>query len=361
MSTKIYNVIGLMSGTSLDGLDIAHCSFTYSGKQWNFTINKATTIPYPNKLKESLANAIHVNAPDLLALHNFYGTWLGKRTKEFIVKHNLEADFIASHGHTVFHQPQKGITCQIGSGQHLANASELKVVCDFRTLDVALGGQGAPLVPIGDKELFSEYDFCLNLGGIANISFTENGNRIAFDVCPVNMMLSYITEQINLPYDDEGKIAATGICNNQLLNTLNSLPFYQKKHPKSLGFEWFQENIMPVLNSTSDTHKNILNTLVLHIASQLANTISLHANPAKENKILITGGGTYNTFLINTLKSKLPKNCIVIVPDNTLINYKEALVFAFMGVLRVEGKTNCLKSVTGAKKDSSSGVIFYPS
>lgn len=356
-----YNVIGLMSGTSLDGLDLVYSTFLYENTSWKYTIKKTKSITYSKALQEDLKNTTTLDAASLLAFNNTFGTFLGNQVAVFIKENKLNVDFVASHGHTVFHQPERGLTYQIGSGQHLANRCLQKVVCDFRTNDVALGGQGAPLVPIGDKLLFSDYVFCLNLGGISNISFDDaSGNRVAFDISPVNMLLSHITQKIHLPYDDGGKIAASGTLNNKLLESLNSLAYYKQPYPKSLGIEWFQEHVIPIIDSCQDTVENLLHTSVHHIAQQIANVILQHNKNTSAN-ILTTGGGAYNTFLIETLKQYLKDRATVVVPSKTLIEFKEALVFGFMGVLRIENKINCLQSVTGASKDSSSGVIFYPS
>ncbi|MDY8137631.1 anhydro-N-acetylmuramic acid kinase [Aquimarina sp. 2201CG5-10] len=359
MSTESYKIIGLMSGTSLDGLDIAYCHFRKTQDKWIFTIPYADSIDYEQAFKKELKNTVSLPASQLLSFNNMYGKWLGDQTKEFIVKNNIEVDFISSHGHTIFHQPEIGLTYQIGSGQHLANASGHKVICDFRTNDVALGGQGAPLVPIGDQLLFGSYDFCLNLGGISNISFESNKKRVAYDISPVNMLLNLICSFINKEYDDKGQIARSGKINNSLLNKLNSLAYYQLPHPKSLGFEWFTENIIPIIKNTNDSVENLLYTSVHHIATQIANTII--GTQQKNITILITGGGAKNEFLIEIIKNKLQDIATIVVPDIDTIDYKEALIFAFMGVLKERNEINCLKSVTGARKNSSSGVIFFPS
>ncbi|WP_366944323.1 anhydro-N-acetylmuramic acid kinase [uncultured Aquimarina sp.] len=354
-----YKVIGLMSGTSLDGLDIAYCHFTKNTKGWSFSIEKTSDVSYSPELKQKLKNSIHLNPVELLAFHNEYGTWLGKQVKTFTERYDLDPDFIASHGHTVFHQPEIGITYQIGSGQHIANASEQKVICDFRTNDVALGGQGAPLVPIGDLLLFHEYDFCLNLGGIANISFELHQKRIAYDISPANMLLNHICGTIQLEYDDKGNLSRNGSLNEKLLKSLNELDYYKKSYPKSLGFEWFQEKMLPIIKNTQDTTENLLHTSIHHIAEQIANAVK--QTNKQGSTLLITGGGAKNDFLIETLENKTHSFCKVITPTEAIIDFKEALIFAFMGVLRERNEANCLSSVTGAKTNSSSGVIYNPS
>jgi anhydro-N-acetylmuramic acid kinase len=355
-----YRVIGLMSGTSLDGLDIAYCHIWEKNKQWFFDIQRTKSISYNEEIRLKLKNALLLTATELLEFNNSYGTWLGMQTKSFIDEFSLEVDFISSHGHTVHHQPEKGFTYQIGAGQHLANASNCKVVCDFRTNDVSLGGQGAPLVPIGDELLFKQYDFCLNLGGISNISFEHQGKRIAYDIGLANMILNYVTQKIGLSYDDGGELARKGIKNQEMLAALNGLAYYKLPYPKSTGYEWFLKEVVPVVETTDDSVENLLHTSIHHICDQIVIQTRKYSLK-KESSILVTGGGALNTFLMKTLQEKFENATQISISDNTLIEFKEALVFAFMGVLRVENKVNILSSVTGAKKDSSSGVVFVPS
>lgn len=356
---KTFNVIGLMSGTSLDGLDLAYCQISEIDGVYEYTIAETKSIDYTPEMKSNLKNAIHLPALGLLELNNTYGTWLGEQTKLFIEEENLEVDFIASHGHTTHHQPKKGVTYQVGSGQHVANACNKIVINDFRTNDVALGGQGAPLVPIGDMLFFKEYDFCLNLGGISNISFQKGKDRIAYDIGLANMLLNYITQKIDLAYDKDGNLARSGKLNQNLLDRLNALEFYKLHYPKSIGYEWFLQEVIPLVNKTEDTIPNLLHTAVVHICNQI--TLQIEQNISKENnKLLVTGGGALNSFLIDILKKELQNTATVVIPSKTVIEFKEALIFALMGVLKHQNKTNVLSTVTGAIKDSSSGVIFYP-
>ncbi|MFT4830807.1 MAG: anhydro-N-acetylmuramic acid kinase [Psychroserpens sp.] len=354
-----YKVIGLMSGTSLDGLDLAYCQIWKKLGRWEFKILESKSVSYNKETFNKLKKSIYLPADELLIFHNTYGTWLGEHAKKFIEEYNLEVDFISSHGHTTHHQPARGLTFQIGSGQHLANASGQKVVCDFRTNDVALGGQGAPLVPIGDRLFFSSYDFCLNLGGISNISFEQNGKRLAYDIGLANMILNHITQKVQLAYDEDGQLARKGTLNKGLLQQLNALEFYSLPFPKSIGFEWFVEKVVPIVDGTVDSLENLLRTAIHHICEQVALQVQQQATK-KENTLLVTGGGALNSFLIDTLQEKLGSTTKVETPSKTLIEYKEALVFGLMGVLRLEQEINCLSSVTGAKRDSSSGVVFLP-
>lgn len=349
-----YNVIGTMSGTSLDGLDIAYCSFEFSNNKWDFKINETQTIEFPNNLKENLESAIKMNGLDLMITDNSFGNFIGLSIKDFISNKNIkrkEIDCIASHGHTVFHQPEINLTTQIGNGANISSATNLPVICDFRTADISLGGQGAPLVPIGDKLLFSEYDYCINLGGIANISFEENSHRIAFDICPVNIVLNKLSQNLGFEYDKHGKIAKSGKIDSNLLNQLNDLNYYHESAPKSLGIEWIKNKVIPIINSSNCSIENKLRTFVEHIAFQLSENIN------GENKsILLTGGGTLNTFLADRIKANTNNN--IIIPNEQIIDFKEALIFAFLGVLRLRNETNCLKSVTGASSDNIGGCIY---
>ncbi|MCK0157595.1 anhydro-N-acetylmuramic acid kinase [Cellulophaga sp. F20128] len=356
---KKFNVLGLMSGTSLDGLDLAYCQFWQKKDMWNYKINNTKSVTYSSAFKDKLKNAISLPASELLELNSTYGAWLGEQSKLFIDEGQLTVDIIASHGHTTHHQPNKGFTYQIGSGQHIANYTNCKTICDFRSNDVALGGQGAPLVPIGDKHLFGTYDFCLNLGGISNVSFQQNNNRIAYDIGIANMALNYMTQKIDLAYDHNGDLAKKGELNQHLLDQLNALEYYKLPFPKSTGYEWFLKEIVPLLEATNDALENILHTLGIHICDKISENLLSLKDKAK-NTLLITGGGAFNAFLITTLQEKLGPTFSIAPASSTLIEFKEALIFAFMGVLRNIGQNNVLSSVTGATKDSCSGVIYVP-
>ena len=356
---KTYKVIGVMSGTSLDGLDIAYCHIYKTLDNWEYSLEQTKSVSYSSEMKEKLKNSIYLSADALLTFNNTYGQWLGEQIKAFIKVNDLQVDFIASHGHTTHHQPENGLTYQIGSGQHLANISECKVVCDFRTNDVALGGQGAPLVPIGDQLFFGNYGFCLNLGGISNISFEKNSKRIAYDIGLANMILNHITQKINLQYDNKGQLASTGKINPSMLQQLNALEYYRLPFPKSTGYEWFTQKVVPIVEATEDSVENLLHTSIHHLCEQIAIQVKANEGSTKST-LLVTGGGALNDFLIETLKKKLGSTIEVVVPTKKLIENKEALVFALMGVLRIEKEINVLSSVTGALRDSSSGVVFLP-
>ena len=345
-------IIGLMSGTSLDGIDLVYVKFNKKNYK-SFKILAATTISYSNKWKNELKTAIHFSKDDLIILDIEYGKLLGKEINLFIKKNDIvDVDFIASHGHTVLHQPDKGVTLQVGSGKTISEITNQKVVCDFRTQDVNLGGQGAPLVPIGDELLFANYEFCVNLGGFANVSYKIKENRIAFDICPVNIVLNHYVQKLGFDYDDKGNIAAKGKINEDLLKELNSLEFYKKAAPKSLGLEWVLSNILPLIDKKEKDVSIILRTFIEHSAIQIGKII--HNSSA----VLITGGGVFNSFLMKRIEFYSKKK--VEIQTIELINYKEALIFAFLGLLRVDNQVNCLSSVTGARKNHSSGIIFNP-
>lgn len=347
-----FYAIGLMSGTSLDGLDICYSTFSRTEDlQWGFEISCARTITYPAEIEEKLRKCTGLAAIDLFALHSELGFYFGKQIQQFIGDHHIsKLDVISSHGHTVFHQPGRKLTVQIGDGRAIKILNNFPVVYDFRSQDVLMGGNGAPLVPIGDRLLFGDYDACLNLGGFSNISMEKNGKRIAFDICPVNIVMNSIAQKLGKKYDEGGKLAAAGKIDYTILNDLNSLSFYNKQGPKSLGIEWVQKHIFPLTDELNGV--DALATFTEHAAEMIARVIT-----EKELKeVLITGGGAYNNFLIEKIKKKTIAK--IIVPDPNIIEYKEALIFAFMGVLRLQNINNVISSATGSSKDHCTGLLI---
>ena len=352
---KHYHVIGLMSGTSLDGLDLAYCRFELEEGKWRYAILKAATFEYGEEWRDRLNSVFRSTAEAYARTHAEYGKYLGNQVSLFMKEQEIkEVDFVSSHGHTIFHQPASGFTAQIGEGAALAASCGHMVVCDFRTSDVAYGGQGAPLVPIGDRHLFPDHAYCLNLGGIANISFEKGTDRIAFDVCPCNMLLNHYAGLAGQPYDKNGEMAAAGKLHDGLLRELNAMPFYAKSYPKSLGREEVEKFFIPVIEKHGLSPADCLRTVCEHIAIQVSATRSL---ASRENPgMLVSGGGAWNAFLMERIRHHA--GITVEIPDAITINYKEALIFAFLGVLRYRDEPNCFRSVTGASKDVVGGAIY---
>lgn len=355
MQNQVYNVIGIMSGTSLDGIDLSHLSFTIVDNQWTFEIKHCATIPYPEIWLNHLKNAVNYSHDQLITLNKDYTAHLAAIINDFIrTNHLSNLDAICSHGHTILHQPQNGLTLQIGNLPEIATLTNQTVVCNFRVADVKLGGQGAPLVPIGDRILFFDYDYCLNLGGFSNISFEQNGKRIAFDISAVNTVLNFYANQMGKDYDDKGQIAASGIVDLKLLNELNNLDYYKKKHPKSLGFEYVKAVLLPLIETYEIPIKDKMRTFCEHVAIQISATLNY-----KTGKLLVTGGGAYNDFLMQRIAFQSPE-IEIIIPSPKLLEYKEALIFGLLGVLKLRNEINVLSSVTGASHDHISGEIYYP-
>lgn len=349
-----YKVIGMMSGTSLDGLDIAYCEFEEKNGQWNFSVTQSAVIRYPGALKEKLTTAHKSGSADFMALDAELGRFLGKNVKQFIEKNRVAPEFVASHGHTVFHQPQRGFTTQIGNGNAIHAATGLPVICDFRSLDVALGGQGAPLVPVGDKLLFAEHDICLNLGGIANLSADIKGERKAYDICFCNMTLNYLMASIGKEYDKGGEMSSSGEIDQPLLKDLGTLYRSIRKKRPSLGREMFENSVIPLLKKRKIPLEDKLATCTESTAIEIMSA----AAGMNGKSMLCTGGGAFNSFLISRILEHAGDNVSIIIPDDAIIKFKEAVVFAFLGVLRTRGEVNCLSSVTGASRDNSGGVMI---
>lgn len=347
LHNKTTQFIGTMSGTSLDGLDICAVSFS----EQSFSILCAETIPYSTEMRQTLAQAHTLSGLDLQQLHVDYGIFCGNNIQNFITKHSLSIDYIASHGHTVFHTPNTGLTLQIGSGAHIAAITGITTINDFRTLDVALGGQGAPLVPIGDELLFPQYDYCLNIGGFANVSCKQNNTRLAWDICATNIVLNYYAQQLGNDYDTNGEFGKQGIVHTDLLHKLQSIPFFTLSPPKSLGREWVEQEIFPILESYRISVYDTIRTFYEHIAIQIGSTLQ-----GTHTQTLCTGGGTLNKFMMELIQHYSESE--LIIPSNEIIQFKEALIFAYLGYLRIQEKHNCLASVTGAHQNVCGGVIW---
>ena len=377
---QLYTAAGVMSGTSLDGLDIALCRFSVSAGGWFVEIIKAETISYSgSQWSGRLQEADRLDGLGLMELHRDFGRFTGESVKAFLEDVDEQPDIIASHGHTIFHQPENRLTLQIGDGAEIAATSGITAVTDFRRLDVALGGQGAPLVPIGDELLFGQYSHCLNLGGFANVSFRRGGKRLAFDICPVNIVLNRLAQEMGQSYDYDGNLGRKGSVDRDLLNALEELAFYRLEGPRSLGKEWVDNVFMPVLNRSDAKTEDKLRTVYQHIAFRIASVISTLTDPVLKKEshgqthkqdestgpgsdnpvsLLITGGGAKNRFLTGLVSEKADP-VYTVIPEEQLIDFKEAVIFALLGVLRLRNQVNCLSSVTGASRDNSGGVIHH--
>jgi anhydro-N-acetylmuramic acid kinase len=369
-----YRAIGLMSGSSLDGLDIAFVEFVHNAGNWSYEIIAADCYEYNDAWKSRLQKATGLNALDYQLLHADYGHYLGKEVNRFIEENNLhfQVGLIASHGHTTFHVPQKKMTAQVGDGAAIAAETGLPVVSDLRALDIAFSGQGAPIVPIGEKLLLKDYDMYLNLGGIANISFNQAGSYVAYDICAANRVLNMIAAKEGKEYDAGGQMAALGNVHLGLLQKLDNLSYYRQPYPKSLANSFGVDEVYPLIHSFGLTHFDELRTYVAHLVQQVKSAVSnqqsatansqgfrVSDKPENNAKLLVTGGGAYNTFLMTCLTETIQTLGVeVVIPDTNLIQYKEALIMAFIGVLRWRQEYNVLSSVTGAQRDSIGGAVW---
>ncbi len=359
----IYRAIGVMSGSSLDGLDIAFVEFQEQGGKWTYEINEADCYPYTIEWTEKLKNAINLPAREYQLLHTAYGHYIGQEINRFIDVHQLhyKVAVIASHGHTTFHMPASQMTAQLGDGAAIAAKTQLPVVSDLRALDVAFGGQGAPIVPIGEKMLMNDFTYFLNIGGIANISLNAE-EYVAFDVCPANRVLNMLANDAGKPFDEDGKMAASGNLHDELLNQLNKLAYYSQPYPKSLANDFGTDIVYPLIRSAGLSIPDAIRTFSEHVALQICNALSslnIQQPVPGNKKLLVTGGGALNTFLVKRLSELLRvENIEVVVPDTKLVNYKEALIMAFIGVLRWRQEYNVLASVTGASRNSIGGALW---
>ena len=344
---KSYLALGVMAGSSMDGLDIALTNFTKVNGRWNFDCLQAITLDYDLEVKQALKKSPDLSLEEKKALDDWFGKWIGNKIRNFIHEQKKNIQLVSVHGHTVIHSPKNKISWQLGNGQTIANTLNITTVSDFRTQDILQGGQGAPLVPYGDFNLFSEYDACLNLGGIANISFKKQKN--AWDICPCNQLLNFYANQLGLDYDEGGRKAKQGKIDDAFLMALESNEYFDKPSPKSLANDLFPLQLLRTVPP-----KDGLHTSIMFIARQIAKNI-----PVSLYNILVTGGGVFNTFLVSEIDKLLP-NTKMIIPDDMIISFKEAIIFAFLGILRLHKEINVLATVTGADKDTSSGKIYQP-
>ncbi|RYZ21420.1 MAG: anhydro-N-acetylmuramic acid kinase [Chitinophagaceae bacterium] len=357
----LYRAIGLMSGSSLDGLDIVFAEFHENAGHWSWEIKAADCYPYTPEWTERLRGATELNARDYLLLHAAYGHYLGAAVARFIEEQGLhfQVALVASHGHTTFHLPAQKMTGQLGDGAAIAAVTGLPVVSDLRAMDVALGGQGAPIVPMGEALLFTDFRIFLNLGGIANIAI-HNGPPVAFDVCPANRVLNALAQKEGKEYDAAGALAASGTVNEALLRELNALDFYGKPAPKSLANDFGTGTVLPLIEAAHISTADALRTYVEHIATQVAGAVTRNIpGGLLSRRMLVTGGGAFNRFLMERLQARLSEAGIeAVVPDEKLVSYKEALIMGLLGVLRWREESTVRSSVTGAKRDSVGGAMW---
>lgn len=360
----VYRVIGTMSGSSLDGLDIAFVELQQVSGVWTYNLRSAVCYEYPKEWMDKLQRARTLNALEYQMLDAEYGQYCGEQINRFITDNNIQyqVQLIASHGHTTFHIPDKNISCQLGCGAAIAATTGINVVNNLRSMDVALGGQGAPIVPIGEKLLLGNYLFYLNLGGIANISLNHGDKYIAFDVCPANKVLNMLAKKSGRQFDDEGHIAEHGKVDTPLLDILNDFEYYKMPYPKSLSNDFGTDVIFPLIDKRNDDNADDLRTYVEHICVQVADAVKKlqhHFNLPAESKMLVTGGGARNVFLVNRLREVLAElNVSMDLPADDLIDFKEAIIMALIGVLRWREENNVLASVTGASRDSIGGCVW---
>jgi anhydro-N-acetylmuramic acid kinase len=364
--------MGLMSGSSLDGLDIAFVEFNETAGKWKYEIKCAACIEYGNEWSQKLKNAISLSARDYQLLHTQYGRFVGERVNEFIEKFQLEhtVNLIASHGHTTFHFPEKRMTHQLGDGAAIAAETQLPVVSDLRSIDVAFGGQGAPIVPLGEKLLFPDYHYFLNIGGIANITLNSKATNnedshlhadkiTAFDVCAANRVLNMLAAEKNKQYDDGGKMASEGKINEELLSKLNANEYYLLPYPKSLANSFGTDIIFPLIRNYNLATEDSLRTYVEHIAIQIKNSLQSRFSNTAIQQLMVTGGGAFNQFLIQRISAHLAEiNFEIFIPENDVVIYKEALIMALLGTLRWREQYTVLSSVTGASRDCIGGALW---
>ena len=351
MKNNKYNVIGIMSGTSCDGLDIAHCLFYKKNNYWIFELINCIDIPYPKQIKDRLLNCSHLDALSLKILDLDLGEFFKNEISKFIQSSESKFDLISSHGHTVFHDPKKKLTYQIGNPFIIYSSIRIPVVFNFRELDVIMSGEGAPLVPYGDKKLFNEFDYCINIGGILNISKLYEKKLIGYDICPGNIILNKFSRKLRKEYDIDGRLSSSGNFNSTLFKVLNEIDYYKGEIPKSLDISYIEKIYYPLF--TDIDPKDILHTYVNHIAYQINNAIQ-----KKKSRVLLTGGGAFNAHILKKISYYNKHDHKFIVPNKDIIIFKEAIIFAFLGFLKLLKKKNISKSVTGSNFSSSSGLII---
>lgn len=356
----VYNVIGLTSGTSLAGLDIVFVALTEVRGKWTYELKAAERLAYTSEWEEKLGGAAALPARDYFLLHSEYGHFIGHAVNQFIAQHQLDhkVHFITSHGHTVFHVPAQKMTAQLGDGAAIAAVTGISVISDLRSVDVALGGKGAPVLPVAEQLLFPDYHYRVNLAENATIAAQPDGQLIAFDVCPCNYVLDTLAGLLGRPFDEEGKLAAGGVTDQGLLDALNGLAFYNEQYPRTLTSKFGTGTILPMIQQQQLSTQGKLNTYIHHIAAQVAAAVQ-QLTPSEEGaayNLLLTGGGARNTYLVETIRTILqPLNVTVTVQEEP---FRNALMIALLGALRWRQEPNALSAVTGAEKDSVGGALW---
>ncbi len=360
-----YHVVGLMSGSSLDGIDLSYCSYSTSGDAFDWELLNHATYPIPDTWKSRLLHLPEQSAKTFVKTHTYFGHFLSEVINDFIERQKITPDFIASHGHTIFHEPNKRFTTQIGCGAAIATQTGLPVINDFRIQDISINGEGTPLAPAADLFLFEGYDFYLNLGGIANLTAKTVDQLVAFDVCPANQLLNFLANQINLAYDKDGILAKSGQLLPALMERLRDFEYYRMSYPKSLDNSWIKKEVLSIFQQFEEPVQDKLHTTCKFIAEEITNSLStviqsLKMGKNNHYKLLATGGGTFNEFLLECIvesntKGNLPIE--VVLPEKEIIDFKEAILMGLLGVLRVQNRPNCFASVTGAKYDTIGGIV----
>jgi len=349
-------ILGLMSGSSLDGIDMALCSFSGLGESLQWKLIHSVHVPFEPKWKKLLQDLPGSSAYDLSLADYDFGNLLGASSKKYFS--DFKPDYIASHGHTIFHYPALKMTCQIGNGAVIASASGINTICDFRSMDIGYGGQGAPIVSLFDLDFFGGLDVLVNLGGIANLTVPDKNQTIAYDIGPCNQLLNYLAGSIGLEYDQDGLLAAQGEIDQNLLKTLSGHSYFDRTFPKTLDNGYIFNEFVPILDKSKASVQDKLRTVVELIAKMLSREITMHlANHKTKAGVMFTGGGAKNTFLMETFRKKAV-GFEMIETDDEMIDFKEAIMMAYLGYLRVKGKINVLSKVTGASKDSIGGSIY---
>lgn len=344
-------VMGVMSGSSLDGIDLACCTFEEIDRKWHYRILAGRTVAYDPALRERLLVASRSTGLELARLHRDVGDAIGHAVTAFLP--DAPAELVSSHGHTIFHQPSESLTTQVGCGARIAALGGLPVVCDLRSKDVALGGQGAPLVPLGERLLFPGHQAFLNLGGISNLSI-HGSTTLGYDIGICNQALDHLAAEAGMPYDANGDLARTGRVDETLLQALNDLPFHAQSPPRSLGREWSEAEVLPLISGPGISLRDRMRTVVEHIAFQVGRELDRHGT----SDVLVTGGGAHHGLLMERIAACTRAR--VERPERELIDQKEALIFALLGLLRWQGRPTALASVTGALRDSVGGAVYLP-